>query len=152
MIAERNKTFFMEFALKEAEIAYKSGEIPVGAVIVHEGKIIASNHNRVLKLNNPVAHAEILVIKEAAHVLNNYRLKGTELYVTIEPCPMCISAMIHGRIDAVYFGARNEKCGYMTRFNMDLSIWNHKIKVFSGILEEQSASILKDFFIKKRLK
>lgn len=140
----------MAVALNEAMKAYKYGEIPVGAAAFLNGNLLVSNHNQVIKHNDPTAHAEILVLRETARVLNNFRLKGIKLYVTLEPCPMCISAAINSRIEELYFGAYNEKWGYMTRFNMDLSLWNHKIKVFAGVMVDEAGGLLKRFFEERR--
>jgi len=141
----------MAVALKEAINAFECGEVPVGAAAFLNGELVSAHHNMVINLNDPTAHAEILVLREAAKVLNNFRLKGIKLYVTLEPCPMCVSAMINSRVDELYFGAYNEKWGYMSRFGMDISLWNHKIKVYSGILSEESKDLLRKFFEKKRL-
>lgn len=140
----------MSIAIKEAEKAFADGEVPVGAALFLNDELISHNHNRVLDLNDPTAHAELLVISDAARKIGNYRLKDAKLYVTLEPCPMCISAMIHARIHTVFFGAYNDKWGYMSKFNMDLSLWNHRIGVFPGILEKESSKLLKLFFENKR--
>lgn len=148
MLTEKD---FMAIAFNEAMKAYTEGEIPVGAAAFLNGNLLVSNHNQVIKLNDPTAHAEILVLKESAKTLNNFRLKGIKLYVTLEPCPMCISAVINSRIDELYFGAYSEKWGYMTRFNMDLSLWNHKIKVYAGIMADEASGLLRRFFEERRL-
>lgn len=143
---------FMLIALREAERAYYKGEVPIGAVLLYDDEQIYVNHNRVVELKDPTAHAEMLVISEASRKIGNFRLKNTKLYVTLEPCPMCISAAIHSRIDSIYFGATSEKWGYLSKFNMDLSLWNHKINVYSGLLEKEAAELLKCFFKEKRAK
>lgn len=140
----------MKIALEEAKKAFQKGEVPVGAALFFNDELISANHNRVLEQKDPTAHAEILVISEAARKIGNYRLKDAILCVTLEPCPMCISAAIHARVDTLYFGAFSDKWGYMSKFNMDLSVWNHKMRVYSGILEKETAELLKLFFSKKR--
>lgn len=140
----------MEMALREARMALSQGEVPVGAVAVLDGECIAKAHNKVLKNNDPTAHAEIILLRKVAGLLNNYRLNEIDFYVTLEPCPMCISAAVHARIHALHFGAASDKWGYMTRFNMDMSLWNHKLKVYSGIMEKEAEELMKEFFKLKR--
>src|ERR1700727_1442124 len=101
----------MQAALTEARLAADGGEVPIGAVIVHEGEILARGQNRVLRDNDPTAHAEIVSIREAARVLGNYRLNGCSLFVTLEPCAMCAGAMIHARLDRLVFAAEDPKAG-----------------------------------------
>jgi len=141
----------MEFMSLALDIAKQSqGEIPVGAVIVKEGKVIAAACNSREKDNDVTAHAEILAIKQAESVLNNWRLDGCELYVTLEPCPMCGWAILQSRIKTVYFGSYDSVYGAFTS-KIDLrQISGPKIDVYGGIMEEQCDSILKDFFQKLR--
>jgi tRNA(adenine34) deaminase len=142
----------MEMALEEAKLAGQQGEVPVGAVLVKEDRVLARDHNRCIELNDPTAHAEILVLRRAGGVEKNYRLIDTVMYVTAEPCPMCASAMVHGRISRLVFGTREPKFGAVEsrfRFLDDLSL-NHRVKVEGGILEEECAKLLKSFFRKKR--
>jgi tRNA(adenine34) deaminase len=141
---------FMSIALKEAQLAFSQGEVPVGAAAVLDGECIAHAHNKVLKLNDPTAHAEIVLLRKVSNLVSNYRLKEIDIYVTLEPCPMCVSAAVQSRIRSLYFGATSEKWGYMTRFNMDLSIWNHKIKVYSGMMDKEAETLLKEFFENRR--
>ena len=101
----------MALAIEEALQASQEGEVPVGAVLVSEGEVVAKNHNRSISFNDPTAHAEILVLREGASLLGNYRLTGCELYVTIEPCPMCAGAIVHSRLRRLIFGARDAKGG-----------------------------------------
>ncbi len=140
----------MEIALQEAVKAEKEGEVPVGAVLVKDGRLIASAHNRNIFLSDPTAHAEILALREGARRLGNYRLEGAVLYVTKEPCLMCLGAMIHARIKKLVFGAEDPKSGAFSAFSVDLSRANHMIEVVSGIMAEESANILKKFFRARR--
>ena len=139
---------FMEIAQK---LALTSGDdIPVGAVIVKDGEIISIACNEKEKLNDVVAHAEILAIKKASHLLENWRLDDCELYVTLEPCPMCAWAILQSRIKAVYFGSYDTQYGaFGSKLNLQ-NICNSKIMVRGGILEEKCDKILKDFFKKVR--
>ena len=144
---------YMRMALEEAERAGQRGEIPVGAILVKEDRVIAKDHNRCIELSDPTAHAEILVLRQAGGVLGNYRLSDTVMYVTTEPCPMCVSAMIHGRILRLVFGTLEPKFGAVeSKFRLlnDNGI-NHKVKVDRGILEKECAEILKSFFKEKRV-
>ena len=142
----------MEMALEEAKLAGQSGEVPVGAVLIKKDGVLARDHNRCIELNDPTAHAEILVLRKAGELEKNYRLIDTVMYVTAEPCPMCASAMVHGRISRLVFGTREPKFGAVEsrfRFLEDLSL-NHKVQVEGGILEKACAELLKSFFKKKR--
>jgi len=144
---------YMRMALEEAERAGQRGEIPVGAILVKEDRVIAKDHNRCIELSDPTAHAEILVLRKAGGVLGNYRLSNTVMYVTTEPCPMCVSAMIHGRILRLVFGTLEPKFGAVeSKFRLlnDNGL-NHKVKVDRGILEKECAEILKSFFKEKRV-
>ncbi|MEA2105061.1 MAG: nucleoside deaminase [Candidatus Cloacimonadota bacterium] len=143
--------YWMEFALHEAEIAFQDDEIPVGAVIVYKNEIIASSHNSTQKLNNPLAHAEKLVIEAAQKKIGKW-LYGCKLFVTLEPCSMCAGIIILARIDAVIFGAFDEKSGTVgSLYNLLLdSRFNHNPEVKSGILAERSSRLLKNFFREKR--
>lgn len=145
-----DKEYFMKIALDEAKKAYYIGEVPIGAVCVYGNEIISTGHNRVISDNDPTAHAEIEALKLACRKMENYRLKDIEIYVTVEPCPMCVSALINARIKNLIFGAYSDKWGYMTKFGMDISLFNHKIKVYGGILSDHSAKLLKDFFYERR--
>ncbi len=147
-----SKASFMEHALKEALLASKRGEVPVGAVLVHNGEIIARNGNRTLEYKDPTAHAEILVIREAAKKLNNERLYECDLYVTLEPCPMCAGATSFARIRRLYYGASDAKSGAVesgVRF-FSSSTCHHKPDVYSSILESECSLVLKEFFNQKR--
>ncbi len=145
-------TDFMASALKEAEEAGKRNEVPVGAVLVLDGEIIAKAGNCTRELNDVTAHAEILVIREAAKKLSNERLIGADLYVTLEPCPMCAAAISFARIRRLYYGAEDQKSGAVdngVRLYGDKSC-HHAPEVYSGISETQSSLLLKEFFKTRR--
>ncbi len=143
---------YMMMALGEAEKAHLEGEIPIGALLVKGDQVIAKDHNRCIALNDPTAHAEILVLRKGGEVLGNYRLNHTVLYVTAEPCPMCVSAMMHGRIGRLVFGVREPKFGAVESKIKLLNDdgFNHKVEVSQGILEKECARVLKDFFKERR--
>ena len=148
------KNYFMQKALLEAERAQQKGEVPVGALIVKDGKIISKGFNRCITDNDPTAHAEIVVLRKAAKKLKNYRLNGCDLYVTIEPCAMCAGALVNARISKIFYGAHDIKAGgcksvFRIANNKKL---NHRIEVKSGVLKEECAGIIKKFFEKKRQK
>lgn len=144
--------YFMSFALKEAEKARKKGEVPVGAVLVHNGRIIARAHNTPILHNDPTAHAEIIVLRKAGKVLKNYRLNDTTLYVTIEPCPMCAGAILNARIGTIVYGTEEPKWGAdgSTVSVLNNTKFNHRLKVIRGIMKEECKSILQKFFKDKR--
>ena len=142
----------MQFAIEEALQASREGEVPVGAVLIREGNVLARNHNRSLSLNDPTAHAEILALREGAARMGNYRMDGCELYVTIEPCPMCAGAILHSRISRLIFGARDERGGAVEslyRLLHDQRL-NHRVQVTEGVLAERCGEILQDFFRVRR--
>ena len=139
---------WMKIAIDEAHLAMKENEIPVGAVLVKENKLIAKAHNRPILNRDPTAHAEIEVLRKAGEKLKNYRLPKTTLYVTLEPCAMCLGAMIHARIERVVFGASDPKSG-VCGSTIDLSsesIFNHQISASGGVLEHECKDILQSFF------
>ena len=142
----------MKLALKEAKKAYDKGEVPVGAVIVKEGKVISKAYNLKEIKNDTTNHAEILAIKKASKKLKSWRLIGCDIYVTLEPCIMCAGAIIQSRIENVYFGAYDLKGGaFGTSINvLDAKNINHKPNIFGGILEDSCSQLLKDFFKNKR--
>ena len=141
----------MSEAIKEAEKAFDSDEVPVGAVIVHKGRMIARAHNQIKLLKDPTAHAEMIAITQAADHLRNERLPATTLYVTIEPCLMCAGALILARIDRVCFGASDPKTGaFGSVFDVNGKKLNHKIAVSKGILEKECVFLMREFFKKKR--
>jgi tRNA(adenine34) deaminase len=144
----------MSVALSEACHAKTNKEVPVGAVITHENKIISKSHNAPINLNDPTAHAEILAIRKAAKYQKNYRILGTTLYVTLEPCIMCFGAIINARIDRLVIAALDKTRGVPIsnqKLLEDLDL-NHKIKTEYGLLEADASSLLKSFFIEKRIK
>ena len=143
---------WMKIAIDEAHLAIDENEIPVGAVLVKDNKLIARAHNRPIINSDPTAHAEIEVIRKAGKKLLNYRLPKTTLYVTLEPCAMCIGAIIHARIERVVFGASDPKsgvCGSCMHLNEE-KIFNHKISITGGVLEEESSELLRLFFKSRR--
>ena len=148
---EKYEEYMLE-ALKEAELAALEDEVPIGCVVVKEGNIIARGHNQRDKTNNPLGHAEILAIKKASEVLNDWQLVDCELYVTIEPCIMCGGALIQSRIKKVIFGAPDLKGGaFGSSINiLDANNINHRPEVISGVLEEKCSKIIKDYFKSKR--
>jgi len=143
---------FMRVALAEALKAGREGEVPVGAVLTKGDRVLAKDHNRCIKQNDPTAHAEILVLRKSGKILKNYRLKDTVLYVTIEPCLMCTSAMVHSRISRLVFGAPEPKFGAVeSRFNLLAGGGlNHRIEVERGVLGKGCAEVLRRFFREKR--
>jgi tRNA(adenine34) deaminase len=142
----------MEMALSKAMLAGEAGEVPVGAIAVYNGEIIAGGQNRVLRDKDPTAHAEIIAMRSAAAVLGNYRLNGVTLYVTLEPCAMCAGAMIHARVDRLVYAASDPKAGAAGSVLEVLNHprLNHQMKVDTGILEEESADLLRSFFRERR--
>ena len=146
------KASFMDTAICEAELAAERGEVPVGAILVNENRIIAADGNRTLELNDPTAHAEILVIRRAAEILGSERLPGCDLYVTLEPCPMCAAAISFARIRRLYFGASDVKSGAVengVRYFNDATC-HHAPETYSGIQAETSSEILRRFFAARR--
>lgn len=144
---------YMKMALEEAEKAGQRGEVPVGAILLKGDQVLAKDHNRCIELSDPTAHAEILVLRKGGEILRNYRLNDTVMYVTAEPCPMCVSAMIHGRISRLIFGVLEPKFGAVESKLRLLNGngLNHKMKVDRGILEKECAEILKNFFKERRV-
>lgn len=147
-----NKEKFMKEALKQARQAYNKLEVPVGAVIVKDGKIIARAYNQKEYKNDTTNHAEILAIKKASKKLNSWRLIDCEMYVTLEPCSMCAGALIQSRIKKVYIGAPDLKtgaCGSVLNLLQDYK-FNHFVEIEQGVLKDECENILKDFFVKLR--
>ena len=142
---------FMQEALAEAKKAMKAGEVPVGAVLIEGEKVIACGHNKPLSSDDPTAHAEIVAIREACQEKRNYRLTGCELYVTIEPCAMCLGAAIHARLRRVVFGAFDPKGGSVESvMTFPFTKMNHRVEIKGGVLATECGKILKSFFEKKR--
>ncbi|PYT95510.1 MAG: tRNA adenosine(34) deaminase TadA [Acidobacteria bacterium] len=143
---------FMQEALNEARSAAAADEVPIGAVLVHQGKIIARSGNRTIRDCDPTAHAEIVVLRQGARVLKNYRLAGATLYVTIEPCSMCAGAMIQARIPRLVYGANDPNGGAVhTNFQIlsDPRL-NHQVEVTLGVLAEECAAAIQSFFAERR--
>ena len=142
----------MALALEQAELAQEQGEVPVGAVLVRDNQLIASAHNQPILSNDPSAHAEIQVMRQAGAMLNNYRLPNTTLYVTLEPCTMCLGAMVHARIKRVVFGAYDAKtgvCGSCAALSSS-QCFNHQIDIQGGVLGDQCKDLLQQFFKERR--
>lgn len=143
---------YMRLALAEAQAAAEAGEVPVGALVVHEGHVLARGGNRPITGSDPTAHAEIVALRAAANVLGNYRLPGTTLYVTTEPCIMCAGAIIHARIARVVYGCDDPKGGAARScFSVfEHAALNHQVEVTPGVLAEECAAALQKFFASKR--
>ena len=142
---------FMRAALLEAQKAAVNDEVPVGAVVVQDTKILSRAHNETISLNDPTAHAEILAIREACRIRENYRIPDCDLYVTLEPCVMCLGAVLHARIRRLIFGALDPKSGAVESIvTLPFDRMNHSIEIEGGILAEECGKILKDFFANKR--
>lgn len=140
-----NEEAFMELALEQAKIAYKKREIPIGCVIVKNGKVIAKAYNTREKSKSAIAHAEILAIKKACRKLKNWRLEDTDIFVTVEPCLMCMGAILNARIKNVYYGTKNTSMSNV-KIDYSKSILNHRLNVIAGVKEMECASLLKSFF------
>ena len=144
---------FMELALDEAKKAGQIGEVPIGAILVAEnGKIVSAAHNQTIKQVDPTAHAEILAMREAAIKLNNYRLLDTYLFVTVEPCMMCMGALVHARVKGIIYGATDPKwgaAGSLYNFGEDSRL-NHRVEIISGVREEECRALMQAFFRAKR--
>ena len=158
MIERARQTALMDEAIAEARRGAAEDEVPVGAIVVAPAKagaepaILASAHNRPIGLNDPTAHAEILALRQAATMLHAYRLEGAAMFVTLEPCVMCVGAMIHARIAELYFGARDEKAGALGSvydIGRDGRL-NHQIAVYAGVSEAECADLLRTFFRSRR--
>ena len=147
-----NDTIWMEQALDEARAAAASGEVPVGAVLLHEGRAISHAYNRTITDCDPTAHAEMIALRDGAKALGNYRLTGTTLYVTIEPCAMCAGAMIQARIARLVYGCKEPKGGAaescFSIFNHPMV--NHRVEVIGGVMAEECARVMQEFFQARR--
>jgi tRNA(adenine34) deaminase len=146
--------YYMELALEEAKKAYNKLEVPIGAIIVKEGKVIARAHNLRETNKSPLAHAEILAIDEATRKLGGWRLTGTTIYVTLEPCPMCAGAIYQSRVSKLVYGAADPKAGAVKSLYQILedTRLNHQVEVIEGIMKEETAEILKSFFQELRVR
>lgn len=145
----------MEVALAEARLAAARGEVPIGAALVDSGGVIvARNGNRTIELCDPGAHAEMLVLREAGRIFGNYRLSGSTLYVTLEPCVMCAGALVHARVSRLVYGADDPKAGGVVslfRVGQDARL-NHRLEVEGGLLAEECSTLLKEFFRQRRVR
>jgi tRNA(adenine34) deaminase len=143
---------FMRLALEEARATAQAGEVPIGAILVHEGKVLARAGNRTIRDNDPTAHAEIVTLRAAARTLQNYRLTGATLYVTLEPCVMCAGAIIQARVARLVYGAAEPKGGAVHSCFELLSEdrLNHQVEITPGILAEEAAALLLAFFAERR--
>jgi tRNA(adenine34) deaminase len=142
----------MQLAIREAAIAAGAGEVPVGAVVVRNGQLIGQGYNQPVATSDPTAHAEIVALRAAALREKNYRLNGVHLYVTLEPCAMCIGAMVHARVERLVFGAYDSKAGAAGSV-LDLAnnrLLNHRMEVNGGLMQEECAAILEKFFDNRR--
>jgi tRNA(adenine34) deaminase len=152
VLAEGSDAQFMREALVLAAEAAQAGEVPVGAVVVKEGKIIGRGYNRPITSSDPTAHAEIVALREAAKAEGNYRLTGCELYVTLEPCAMCVGAMVHARIARIVYGTRDPKtgaCGSIVDLP-GLATFNHHGRFEGGVLAQECGNVLRSFFAERR--
>ncbi|MFP4032538.1 MAG: tRNA adenosine(34) deaminase TadA [Desulfococcaceae bacterium] len=153
MTADSSHSFWMSLALREAERAARAGEVPVGAILVTgDNKILAADHNRTRARNDPTAHAEIQVLREGSRILQNYRLLNTRLYVTVEPCVMCMGAIIHARVAQVVYGAPDPRwgaVGSLYDFSQD-DRFNHQPEIVSGVLEDACRDVMQAFFRVRR--
>ena len=142
----------MGLALDEARRAEAAGEVPVGAVVVLDGRVIGRGHNRVIAASDPTAHAEIVALRAAAEAVNNYRLAGADLYTTVEPCPMCCGAALNARVARVVYGAADPKAGAARTLYrlLDDPRLNHQVTVVAGVRSAECGALLSGFFQKKR--
>ena len=147
-----NDSSYMSLAILEAEKAFDSNEVPVGAIIVKEDKIIGTGRNRVIANQNVTSHAEIEAIIDASKKVQNYRLNNSTIYVSLEPCHMCVKAIIDARIDEIVFAAPEPKTGSIISIDnlLDRISFNHKVSYRHGLMREESSKLLKDFFINRR--
>ena len=148
----RSDSSFMSLAIHEAKKAFASNEVPVGAIIVQENKIIGKGRNRVIANQNVTSHAEIEAIIDASKKVQNYRLNNSTIYVSLEPCHMCVKAIIDARIDEIVFAAPEPKTGSIISIDnlLDRISFNHKVSYRHGLMREESSRLLKDFFINRR--
>ena len=142
---------FMRAAVKAAKKGLSEGEVPIGAVVVYEDKVVSKGYNRRAKLQLASAHAEMMAIDKACKKFNSWRLpEGCELYVTLEPCPMCMGACLNARVDKIYFGAYEQKGRSLTNALAEANLLNHKTEVVGGVLEEECSGVLTQFFVSMR--
>jgi tRNA(adenine34) deaminase len=142
---------FMRLALEQAELARAAGEVPIGALVVRDGAVLGKAHNQPIGAADPTAHAEVLALRYAARAASNYRLPGATLYVTLEPCLMCVGAIVHARIETVVFGAADPKTGAVRSLLEANSLpLNHRFAVVAGVLAEDCGALLVEFFRARR--
>ena len=143
---------FMDEALAQARLALAAGEVPIGAVLVIDEAIVARGFNQPISACDPTAHAEVLVLREAARLVGNYRLTDADLYVTLEPCLMCVGALVHARVRHVIYGAAEPKTGALvsTVRALDTPGLNHRFRVIGGVREEEARGLIQEFFREKR--
>lgn len=144
--------YWMSKALEQCQFAFEAGEVPVGAVLVKDGELVATGWNQPISKVDPTEHAEINCLRNAAKQLDNYRMPGCDLYVTLEPCAMCAGALVHARISRLIFGATEPRAGTaVSQINLLQADWmNHKVEVIGGVMADQCGQILKDFFKARR--
>lgn len=147
----RSDEAFMRAALTQARLAAAAGEVPVGAVVVEDGRVIARGYNRSVRTSDPTGHAEVVAVRRACRKKNNYRLTGCSLYVTIEPCAMCLGALIQARVVRIIYGAADPKAGAVESvIKFPFELVNHRPEVKAGVLQEACAALVRDFFADKR--
>ena len=151
---EKKDIIFMQEAITLAKQAEIEGEVPVGALVTLEGKVIGRGYNQMIQNSDPTSHAEIIALREAALKLNNYRLVNCNLYVTLEPCLMCLGALVHARIGRLVYGADDPKSGAVKSHHelLNSSMLNHKFEVTSGVMRDEASKQISNFFKKKRIK
>ena len=152
MTAVADHESFMRLALEQARLAADAGEVPIGAVAVSGGEVVGRGFNRPIGAVDPTAHAEVIALREAARALGNYRLTGVDLYVTLEPCLMCVGALVHARVERVVFGAREPKTGALvsTVRALEIPTLNHRVEIVEGVLEAQCRDLVQAFFRERR--
>jgi tRNA(adenine34) deaminase len=152
MDTAKTDEFWMEEALREAQRAQAAGEVPVGAVVVSDGKIVGRGYNRPISSNDPTAHAEVVALRDAGQRLGNYRLPACDLYVTVEPCAMCAGAIVHARIRRLIYGAEDPKAGAIasTMRGLENPALNHAVEVVSGVLAGRCMEQVQAFFRERR--
>ena len=143
---------FMDAALEQAQRALDADEVPIGAVLVIDGAIVARGYNQPIAACDPTAHAEMLVLRDAAHAVGNYRLTTADVYVTLEPCLMCVGALVHARVRSVVYGAEEPKTGALVSAirALDTAGLNHRFNVVAGVRQEAARELIQEFFRKKR--
>jgi len=150
--AEAEDARRMGLALEQARLGDAAGEVPVGAVVVLDGRVIGRGHNRVIAASDPTSHAEVVALRDAAQAVRNYRLAGADLYTTVEPCPMCCGAAVHARVTRVVYGAADPKAGAARTLYrlLDDPRLNHQVAVVAGVRSAECGALLSEFFQKKR--